>query len=124
MLFLDTHVILWLYQKELERFTPQALQDLEQESLYISPAVLLELEYLFEINRITEDSNAIMGYLSERLGLDTDAVSFLPVAERARSMKWTRDPFDRMIAAQADFHNSVLLTKDKIILENYERAFW
>ena len=124
MLFLDTHVLVWLYQKELERFTPRALDALEQESLYISPSVLLELEYLYEIKRITEESDTIISYLSERIGLVTDAVSFLPVAERARSMKWTRDPFDRIITAQADFHNAALLSKDRTILKHYSRAFW
>jgi len=124
MLFLDTHVIVWLYQKELDRFTAKALNILEDESLYISPSVLLELEYLYEIKRISENSKTIIDYLTGRIGLETDPVSFLPIAERARTMKWTRDPFDRIIAAQADFHDAGLLSKDRIILKYYSKAFW
>ncbi|MDC7234870.1 MAG: hypothetical protein PQJ58_16670 [Spirochaetales bacterium] len=42
----------------------------------------------------------------------------------SKEMKWTRDPFDRIITAQADFHESSLLTRDTIITENYSRSCW
>lgn len=124
MVFLDTHAVVWLYNKDLDRFGSDSLDLLERENLYISPAVLLELEYLYEIGRIKENGRKITNYLKERIGLETDPLSFLPVSERACAMKWTRDPFDRLITAQADFHNSVLLTKDRTITENYPRALW
>lgn len=124
MVFLDTHAIVWLYNKDLDRFGSESLELLEKESLYISPAVLLELEYLFEIGRIREKGRTITEYLAERIGLETDPLSFLPISERACTMKWTRDPFDRLITAQAEFHGSVLLTKDRTIAENYPRALW
>lgn len=124
MLFLDTHAIVWLYQKDLEQFSQGGLSSLEKESLYVSPAVMLELEYLFEIKRITEHGTTITNYLSEKIGIETDAVSFLPIAERAMKLKWTRDPFDRLITAQANFHSAGLLTKDRSILDHYSHAFW
>jgi PIN domain nuclease of toxin-antitoxin system len=37
-------------------------------------------------------------------------------------MKWTRDPFDRIIAAQAAVDATPLLTRDRIILSNYPHA--
>ena len=124
MIFLDTHAVVWLYQKELNRFSSVGLDRLEEDSLYISPAVLLELEYLYEIKRITLDGPSILQYLEDRIGLETDGISFLPVSERAVPLKWTRDPFDRLIVAQADFHGADLLTGDEKIRENYSRAFW
>ena len=39
-------------------------------------------------------------------------------------MKWTRDPFDRMIAAHAITHDHDLLTKDESILAHCKNAFW
>lgn len=124
MIFLDTHCLVWLYQKELDKFTPEGLNRLEDDSLYISPVILLELEYLYEIKRILVPGKTIVQYLVEKLGLEYDPVSFLPISERAINMKWTRDPFDRLIAAQADFHNADLLTKDRIITAHYKRSLW
>lgn len=124
MVFLDTHAVVWLYAAELEKFGEKGLALLECESLYISPAVLLELEYLKEIGRINENGDTILSWLRERIGLETDPLSFLPVAERACRFIWTRDPFDRLIAAQADFHGAILISKDRTIAENYPRALW
>ena len=39
-------------------------------------------------------------------------------------MKWTRDPFDRLITAQAALDDSPLLTKDDTIHTYYPEAVW
>lgn len=124
MLFLDTHCLVWLYAKELRHFSKSGLSRLEEESLFISPMASLELEYLFETARIKVPSIEITTYLADRLELQIDPVSFLPIAERSLEMKWTRDPFDRLITAQAEFHDADLLSKDRTILEHYARAIW
>jgi len=124
MIFLDTHAVLWLYQKELHLFSPEALLRLENEHLLISPAVMLELEYLFEIGRITVKAVEIVEYLAETIGLEIDPVSFLPIVEKSLELKWTRDPFDRLLTAHAGFRQADLLSKDKIITANYSRTFW
>ena len=124
MLFLDTHCVVWLYAKDLEKFTESGRSRLEEEALFISPAVSLELEYLFETGRTRVPSLEITSYLAGRIDLSVDPVSFLPIAETALKLKWTRDPFDRLIAAQAEFHDAPLLTRDRTILMNYPRAFW
>lgn len=124
MLFLDTHCLVWLYAKELRHFSKSGLSRLEEESLFISPMASLELEYLFETARIKVPSIEITTYLADRLGLQIDPVSFLPIAERSLEMKWTRDPFDRLITAQAEFHDADLLSKDRSILEHYAKAIW
>jgi PIN domain nuclease of toxin-antitoxin system len=40
------------------------------------------------------------------------------------SFQWTRDPFDRLITAQAASYNQVLLTKDETIRKHYANAIW
>ena len=124
MTFLDTHAVLWLYQKKLDQFSEEGLKRLETDALYISPMVGLELEYLNEINRISVGAKEILPYLREKIGLEPDGVSFLPIAEKAGTLKWTRDPFDRIICAQADFYSAPLMTRDRCLLNNYIRAFW
>ena len=60
MTFLDTHAVLWLYQKKLDQFSQEGLKRLEKDALYISPMVGLELEYLEEIGRITAGAKEIL----------------------------------------------------------------
>jgi len=50
--------------------------------------------------------------------------SFNTIVGRALELAWTRDPFDRIIIANAALNNNVLVTKDQNILENYKNAKW
>jgi PIN domain nuclease of toxin-antitoxin system len=124
MIFVDTHVVIWLYQKELDLMPRRAIGILENETICISPIVILELEYLFEIEKIKEHGEPVVDYLSLRLGLQVHNFDFHKVIHAAIVERWTRDPFDRIITAHARCHDSTLLTKDRTILRNYSKAFW
>jgi PIN domain nuclease of toxin-antitoxin system len=124
MIHLDTHVVVWLYEKRRDRFSDRAFGLIESEDLAISPMVLLELQYLFEIDRISKSPGLVFAYLRDRLALETDATSFGKVADKAIEMTWTRDPFDRLIAAQAACARTTLVTKDASILKNFPEAAW
>ncbi len=124
MIFLDTHAVVWLYQKDKERFSDLALQLLESDDLRVSPAVALELEYLFEIGRITERGRTILSWLGRAIGLKEDDTSFAAVVEASLDASWTRDPFDRLIVAQASLHDAPLLSKNRVIREHYRHTRW
>ena len=124
MIFLDTHVVVWLYAADLARFPSRARTLLVEEDLLISPMVVLEMEYLFETDRITEHAETIVDYLSRKIGLKTDTSVFFEVVKVAVNERWTRDPFDRIIAAQARCLDLPLLRKDESIRTNYPRAIW
>ena len=124
MIYLDTHAVIWLFAKNLNGFSPQGKKLIDSEELYISPMVELEIEYLFEIDKIKERSSIIIGYLGEKIGLKVSDTAFSLIIDTARKMKWTRNPFDRIITAQASAQDAVLLTKDRIIQKNYGKAFW
>ena len=124
MIFLDTHAVIWLYQKDQSRFSDLALQLLESDDLRISPAVALELEYLFEIGRLTERSRTILAWLERAIQLKQDQTSFSAVVEASLDSSWTRDPFDRLIVAQASLHDAPLLSKDGMIGQYYRHARW
>jgi hypothetical protein len=51
-------------------------------------------------------------------------LEFSRVVECARSLSWTRDPFDRLIVGQAIAHGKPLITKDAPIPANDPRAVW
>jgi PIN domain nuclease of toxin-antitoxin system len=46
------------------------------------------------------------------------------VVDSAVGIDWTRDTFDRLIVAEAQCANAVLVTKDLRIRGNYNRAIW
>jgi PIN domain nuclease of toxin-antitoxin system len=86
--------------------------------------VALELQYLFEIGRLKEPPDAVLPALQGSLGLVVCDRPFAEVSWEARRLAWTRDPFDRLITAQASVGDARLMTKDETILKNYARAFW
>lgn len=124
MTFLDTHVVVWLYQRDRSRFSDLAQEILDRDQLYVSAVVALELEYLFEIGRLTERSAPVIGYLDRSIGLKTDDCSLPRLIEFSLDMSWTRDPFDRLITANAELHSAILLTKDESIRKHYRHSRW
>lgn len=124
-LYLDTHIVVWLRQKELQKFSPKALEAIEQAGqLFISPMVELELKFLYEIGRISETPYNILGDLGAMIGLKIDDHSFSEVIQKAMLIDWTRDPFDRIIVAHAMSQERKLLTKDEKILSYFQDAVW
>lgn len=124
MIYLDTHVVAWLYAGLVEKFEPPLRTLINENEVGISPIVRLELQYLYEIRRLAHDATRIVGDLERRIGLVVRDVSLDALVSRALIYNWTRDPFDRLIVAQASLEDAVLLTKDRVILANYPRAQW
>ena len=60
--------------------------------------------------------------LSDRIGLKMCDKSFNTIVSSALDFSWTRDPFDRIIVANASINHNILVTKDHNILTNYEKA--
>ncbi len=58
------------------------------------------------------------------LGLTMDGPGAGPAILWSRNFSWTRDPFDRIITAQASLNEALLITKDGSIRKNYARAVW
>lgn len=124
MIYLDTHVVIWLYAGDTTRFTARGLELLEKEKLLISPMVLLEIAYLGEIKKVKAESALVFESLNKSIGLELCDLPFNRVVLESIQQNWTRDPFDRMIVAQAALRNAPLLTKDKSIRKSYAPGFW
>ena len=124
MIYLDTHVVVWLYGGLSEKFTELAIALINEHELYISPIVRLELQYLHEIERLVVGADVILLDLGDRLGLRICERDFNRVIGYGLGVNWTRDPFDRLIVAQAMLGKSLLLTKDAKIREHYAGARW
>lgn len=124
MIYLDTHIVAWMYAGKIEFIPGKIQRELAREELLISPMVLLELQYLFETGRVSARGEKVFQDISKRVGLKICELPFDQVIKQAVELNWTRDPFDRLIVAQARVHSSKLVTKDSEILRNYNHALW
>lgn len=124
MIHLDTHVAAWLYAGQTQRIPGPVLTRIEAERLAISPMVELELQYLFEVGRVTVPGFQVLDELSRQISLFVERETFGSAAKEALSQSWTRDPFDRLIVGHALASGSPLATADRTILDHCPLAFW
>ncbi|HEY1803142.1 MAG TPA: PIN domain-containing protein [Terracidiphilus sp.] len=122
--YLDTHIAIRLAHGNL-RIGRDAARLIKSVDLLVSPMVLVELEYLYEINRLTVSGQDILRKLQIEIGLRLCDLPFADVAKAALDEKWTRDVFDRMIVAQAKVNGlAPLISSDEIIADHYPRTVW
>ena len=114
MILLDTNALLWL-----ERSHPRS-RALRRWAgrLYISPASLFELQFLSEIGRIRLRPLSDLADLADSLGCPLDDPPAAAWFAQAQDLGWTRDPFDRLIAAHAQYRGWKLATGDATMLAN------
>ena len=124
MIYLDTHVVVWLYSGLTNKLSELAKNLINANEVYISTIVRLELQYLYEIERIIDEPDTIVTDLSEQIDLKICNKNFDEIISIALKINWTRDPFDRIITANARVNNNILSSKDRKILNNYAYARW
>jgi len=111
-ILLDTHFVLWL------RSEPQVLTAKEREIIdaatvrYVSAATFWEMGILIGLGRIPHDDR-LFGVAR---GCEMLPVEPMHCRELARLPQHHRDPFDRMLIAQARTGGLVLMTRDEKIL--------
>jgi PIN domain nuclease of toxin-antitoxin system len=112
VILLDTHALLWLHigNRRADSLGEHAGR------LRASPTCLLELQLLVEAGRLRLRRGAGPTDLlnDERWLMDEP-----PAAkwfERALELDWTRDPFDRLLAAHALVRRWKLATADEVLL--------
>jgi PIN domain nuclease of toxin-antitoxin system len=112
VILLDTHALIWF---DLRR--PRVAQLLRTgQRLYVSPVNLLELQILEESGRLRlkkGDAQALA--VDDRWTLDDPPAAAWFAA--ALDLSWTRDPFDRLLAAHARLRGWRLATADETLLK-------
>jgi PIN domain nuclease of toxin-antitoxin system len=115
----------WLCENAVEKLSQRALDAINEQDLLISPAVLIELQYLQQAGRIIRAPLDLTKQLRNQLGVKICGHPFSDLAETALFENWTRDPFDRMIVSHAKANGyAQLITKDRTIREHYPQAVW
>lgn len=123
--YFDTNALLWLSEGRLAGLDARLDALLEKADLRISPMVLLELEYLHEIKRSKLPARDIQHKVEHELGVSLCDLPFPAIASAALDEKWTRDPFDRMIVANAKANGfAPLISSDETIRKHYARTVW
>lgn len=97
----------------------------DRAKLLVSPMVLLELQYLYEIERTYFTSREVQSRMVSELGVEVCPLPFASVAQAALDESWTRDPFDRMIVAQAKANGlAALVSADARMRQHYPMVIW
>jgi PIN domain nuclease of toxin-antitoxin system len=113
VILLDTNALIWIDAGHV-RSRP-LLQ--RRAPLYVSPASLLELQFLHESGKVRLRNQAIEWVVND----DRWLVDEPPAASwflSATEIGWTRDPFDRLLVAHAQVRRWRLATADARILEH------
>lgn len=110
-LLVDTHIVLWA------RIAPERLRVDEREAIdaaplrFISAATLWEIALLIALGRVGAD----LRLLDPPEGFDLLPIRPEHCKELIVLPRFHRDPFDRMLIAQARCEDLGLLTRDKAI---------
>lgn len=108
---LDTHFLLWIVL-DVPRVHEFAWLD-GYRPWGVSPISLLEVQYLSEIGRLEVRQPEFMEAISRDDRFALDEVPLVPLIEKALTLSWTRDPFDRLLAAHSEARRVPLCTLDR-----------
>ena len=121
---LDTHPLVFLIYKPAN-LSKKAVKIIQNDSniLYIPTIALLEIKYLFEIEKIKGRISDVIHYIKQKtniyiIGFNEDEL------QEALLLKSTRDPFDRIILATAMSMEIHIITKDQWMRKTYSKTIW
>ena len=125
-ILLDTHVLIWLVTSP-EKIKPAAVEHLSDPiiELHVSAASAWEIGIKTRLGRL--DGDPLLGAWSEVLA--DMSISELPIESAdaivAARLPWEhRDPFDRMLSAQALVEGLTLVSKDRWLEELGAQTMW
>ena len=115
-LLLDTHVFIWLVTSD-PRLPASLTQRLADHDLTVSTASIWELSIKYHLGKLPSVAGIIQDMPGVLASLGADILNITPAhAIRAGALEWAhRDPFDRMLVAQALEDGVQLVTLDERI---------
>jgi PIN domain nuclease of toxin-antitoxin system len=118
VILLDTNALVWLDQGHRRARVLVGAR----RRLYVSPASLLEVQFLIEAGRARLRAGfSVAGLADDERWLldDPPAATWF---DRALVLSWTRDPFDRLLVAHAALRGWRLATGDRDLIERLGAA--
>lgn len=108
VILLDTNALIWLHRRDprVGALTRRGAR------LHVSPASLLELQFLLESGRVRLRGGTSISQLATDEQWVLDDPPSAAWFENAITVGWTRDPFDRLLVAHARLRRWRLATAD------------
>ena len=115
-ILLDTHLLLWALA-EPEKLSATTRNRLDAAEVFVSAASVWEVSIKVALGKLEADPSELLA-ASEPAGFELLPITGLHAAAVAALPLLHRDPFDRMLVAQARTEPLILLTNDTV-LEQY-----
>lgn len=126
-LLLDTHTLLWWFTDDPRLSVParQVITEMGNE-IFASAASAWEIATKQRLGKLAEVPQAAARYAEL---VDKDGFIHLPMTHRHSLRAGTydvvhRDPFDRMLAAQSEIEDLILVTRDPAFAAFGTRTLW
>ncbi|MES2217570.1 MAG: type II toxin-antitoxin system VapC family toxin [Pseudomonadota bacterium] len=113
---LDTHIFLWCMQDSPQLSKTAREMILAAEQVYISSASIWEAAIKIKLKKLDVKIDALTKAIPES-GFTELSITIAHAAEVYKLPELHRDPFDRMLIAQAICEPLQFLTADKALLE-------
>lgn len=126
-LLLDTHALLWwvLDHNDLSRQARKAIGDFNNE-IFVSAATVWEIAIKFRLGRLPEAEVFVHSFHSNlrKLGFSELPIS-VEHAQRAGLLPGKhKDPFDRMLIAQAQAEGMLLISNEELFDAYHVHRIW
>ena len=126
-LLLDTHALLWWWTNDprLSYTARRAIAD-EGNQVLVSAASAWEIATKYRLGKLPHAAQALDRFneLVVADGFEHMPISYLHSLKAGAYSNEHRDPFDRMLAAQADMEKAVLVTLDPAFAGFQCRVMW
>jgi len=114
-LILDTHLLLWAFGQPA-RLSAAARKQIEEGEVYISAASIWEISIKAALGKLKADPAEILAAV-EPSGFTLLDITGEHAARTMELPQHHKDPFDRMLIAQASCEPMILLTNDEVLAE-------
>lgn len=124
---LDTHALLWWFVDDPRLpAAARALMAGEENEVLVSAASAWEIATKYRLGRLPEAEGAVSRFTEL---VEADGFTHLPLTHRHAILAGTfdsshRDPFDRVLAAQAIVEGVPLLTRDPVFSQFPVQVLW
>ena len=124
-ILLDSHILLWLAWDKKENLSPQAVELIDDPTseIYFSLASLWEIAIKSSLGKpdFDIDVEALEQGLIQ-VGCRMLAIELPHILKQTKLSSIHRDPFDRLLIAQAEVENIFFMTADTMILK-YQKPY-
>jgi len=116
-LLLDTHFLIWLVLGSarlaefpwLDRYRPWG----------VSPVSFLEIQFLAKIGRLSVSNPEFTSAVMDDPRFSVDDIALVALVRHGLKLGWTRDPFDRLLAAHSLARRVPLCSLDRRVRSHH-----